>query len=58
MSAAHFHLALNHIPLLGLLFGTVLLAYGQWRKQEEVQKVSLALISFCRRICTGCIPNR
>jgi len=46
MSAAHFHLVLNHIPLLGLLFGTVLLAYGQWRKQEEVQKVSLALIAF------------
>ena len=37
---------MNHIPILGLLFGTVLLAYGQWRKQEEVKKVSLALIAF------------
>ena len=46
MNAAHAHLVLNHIPLLGLLFGTVLLAYGQWRTKEEVQKVSLALIAF------------
>lgn len=46
MNAAHFHLVLNHIPLLGLLFGTVLLAYGWWRAHEEVENVSLALIAF------------
>ena len=42
----HAHLVLNHIPILGLLFGTVLLAHGKWRMQEEVQKASLALIAF------------
>ena len=46
MNAAHAHLVLNHIPILGLLFGTVLLAYGKWRMQEDVQKASLALIAF------------
>lgn len=46
MSAAHFHLALNHIPLLGILFGAVLLAYGLWRNHEDVQKASLGLLTF------------
>lgn len=44
MTAAHFHLALNHIPVLGTLFGAVLLAYGLWRGQETVQNVSLGLL--------------
>lgn len=44
MTAAHFHLALNHIPVLGTLFGAVLLAYGLWREQETVQNVSLGLL--------------
>ena len=45
MSAAHFHLMLNHIPLLGLVFGAVLLAYGLWRGAEDVQKASLGLLA-------------
>ena len=44
MSAAHWHLVLNHIPLLGILFGTALLAYGVWRRQEDVQIASLGLL--------------
>lgn len=44
MTAANFHLALNHIPVLGTLFGAVLLAYGLWRGQEIIQKVSLGLL--------------
>jgi hypothetical protein len=44
MSAAHLHLALNHIPVLGTLFGTVLLAYGLWRGHETVQNLSLGLL--------------
>lgn len=43
MTAAHFHLALNHIPVLGSLFGASLLIYGLWRGQETVQKASLGL---------------
>jgi len=45
MSAAHLHLILNHIPLLGLVFGAVLLAYGLWRGAEDVQKASLGLLA-------------
>ena len=45
MSAAHFHLALNHIPLLGLLFGTSMLGYGLWRDQANVQRASLGLLA-------------
>lgn len=45
MSAAHFHLMLNHIPLLGLVFGAVLLAYGLRRGAEDVQKASLSLLA-------------
>lgn len=44
MTAAHFHLALNHIPVLGSIFGAALLAYGLWRKQEPVQRASLGLL--------------
>lgn len=45
MSAAHFHLALNHLPLLGILFGAVLLAYGYWRQSSDVQQASLGLLT-------------
>ena len=45
MSAAHVHLALNHIPLLGILFGALLLAYGLWRDSSDVQKASLGLLA-------------
>ena len=45
MSAAHWHLMLNHLPLLGLAIGTVLLAYGVWRRHEDVQRASLGLLA-------------
>lgn len=45
MSAAHLHLALNHIPLLGILFGAALLAYGLWRASSDVQTASLGLLA-------------
>ncbi len=44
MTAAHLHLALNHIPVLGTLLGTVLLAYGLWQRQETIQDVGLGLL--------------
>lgn len=45
MTAAHWHLVLNHIPFLGLLFGTGVLLYGLWGPYQEVQKASLALLA-------------
>ena len=45
MSAAHWHLMLNHLPLLGLAIGAVLLAYGTRRRHEDVQRASLGLLA-------------
>lgn len=36
MNAPHWHLVLNHLPVVGMLFGTGLLAFAVWRKSEEL----------------------
>jgi formate hydrogenlyase subunit 3/multisubunit Na+/H+ antiporter MnhD subunit len=41
MSAAHVHLLLNHIPILGSIFGLLLLCYGMLWKSDEIKKTSL-----------------
>lgn len=43
MSAAHFHLIVNHIPVLGTLFGAGILIAGLWWKQDAVVRVALGL---------------
>jgi hypothetical protein len=43
MSAAHVHLLLNHIPILGGIFGLLVLCYGMWRKNDEIKKTSLGV---------------
>lgn len=43
MSAAHVHLLLNHIPILGGIFGLLVLCYGMWRKSDEIKKTSLGV---------------
>ncbi|WP_263787904.1 hypothetical protein [Salinibacter grassmerensis] len=45
MTAAHLHLALNHIPVLGTLFATALLAYGLWHDHTGFQKGALGLLA-------------
>ena len=39
MNAAHLHIILNHIPVIGIPFGTALLIYGFLRKSQEVKTV-------------------
>lgn len=41
LSGAHFHLLLNHIPVLGTIFGVGVLIYGWARKSPDILKVSL-----------------
>jgi cytochrome bd-type quinol oxidase subunit 2 len=41
MRAAHVHLLLNHIPILGSVFGLLLLCYGMLKKSDEIKKTSL-----------------
>ena len=42
VSAAHLHLILCHVPVLGVLFGLGWLAFGVWRGSQDIQKVALA----------------
>ena len=39
MNPAHLHIILNHIPVIGIPFGTALLIYGFLRKSQEVKTV-------------------
>lgn len=41
MDAAHIHLMLNHVPVLGAVFGAVLLGVGLLRSDESWQRIAL-----------------
>lgn len=41
MNWAHVHLVFNHIPVIGVPFGVLLLLVALGRKSEELKKVSL-----------------
>jgi len=43
MSATHLHLLLNHVPVLGTIFGLCLLAFALWRRSEELKKTALGV---------------
>jgi hypothetical protein len=43
MSAVHVHLLLNHIPILGSIFGLLLLCYGMFKQSDEIKKTSLGV---------------
>ena len=44
MNAAHWHLAMNHIPVVGALFATGLLAVALWRKSDAVIRASFGAL--------------
>jgi hypothetical protein len=41
MNSAHWHLTLNHVPVVGAFFVLGLLAWALWRHSEELKRVSL-----------------
>ena len=43
LNPAHLHLMLNHIPLFGAAFATLLIGWGLLRKSEDVLRLGLAL---------------
>jgi hypothetical protein len=43
MSAAHIHLLLNHVPILGSIFGLLLLIYAMLRGSDEIKKVCFGI---------------
>lgn len=46
MNQAHLHLVLNHLPILGTLFGILVLIAGLLLKQESVKRTGLGLFVF------------
>ena len=44
MNAPHWHLILNHIPVLGTAFGLGLLAFALWRKSDELKKAAFGAL--------------
>jgi len=43
MNAAHIHLMLNHIPVMGMFFSFLVLVYSQIRRNEEVTRAAFLL---------------
>lgn len=43
MNSAHTHLVLNHIPVLGMLFGILVIAYGFFRNSDEAKRIALVV---------------
>lgn len=53
LNAAHVHLVLNHIPILCFGFGLLLLAWGRWRRSDEVRRAGLALFVLAGLVSIG-----
>lgn len=43
MNGAHLHLLVNHVPVLGLVFGLALLAAALFRRSTELTRASLVV---------------
>ena len=43
MNWAHIHLMINHFPVIGVIFGFLLLVAAMAKKSEELKKVSLGI---------------
>ena len=43
MNGAHLHLLVNHVPVLGILFGLLLLVAALWRGSTELTRTSLVV---------------
>jgi uncharacterized membrane protein len=46
MNWVHVHLALSHLPVIGTIFGVLLLLLALIRKSEELKRVSLGVFVF------------
>ncbi len=44
MNAAHLHLTLNHLPVIGLIFGLAILIIGWMLRNDTTQRVGLWLL--------------
>jgi hypothetical protein len=46
MNWAYIHLTLNHLPVIGSIFGALLLLFAMLRKSEELKRVSFGVFIF------------
>lgn len=46
INGAYLHLLLNHLPVIGTIFGLLLLLFALLRKSEEVKRVALGVFIF------------
>lgn len=46
MNAIHFHLLLNHIPIVGIIIGILILTAGFFLKNISVKRTALAVLFF------------
>jgi len=44
MNAAHLHLALNHLPVVGIPIVAAILAWGAWRRSDEIVRLALTAL--------------
>jgi hypothetical protein len=47
MNWAYAHLLINHVPVLGTVFGVLLLAAGLWRRKSDLVVASLVTFLVC-----------
>lgn len=46
MNSAHFHLVVNHLPIVGVMIGTLVLITGLILKKTEVKQTALGIFVF------------
>ena len=44
MDPTYFHLVMNHFPVIGAIFGMVILSWGLFRGSEEVKNLGLSVM--------------
>ena len=58
MSWAHLHLALNHVPVIGLPIVLLLLAWAMVRRSPELTKASLGLLVLLAIVTTASTASK
>lgn len=43
MTITHLHLLMTHVPVLGVLFGFLIMAYAVFKKHNEIKKVAYTM---------------
>lgn len=46
MNGAHLHLIVNHLPIVGVIIGTLVMAVGMMLKKEQVKQTALGINLF------------